>query len=404
MPSLSRAARFLLCGLLITAAASCSSSKSATTASSGGSSPIKVGLICSCSGVPGFSQFAVPTEQSFQAWVQSTNASGGIAGHQVQLIYKDDTTNPSTSATDAQSLLSDGVVAIIDATTIDASWSKAAIAAKVPVVGGDSINATFDTSPDFYAEGQTNATTLDGIVAAAKAGGAKNIGILYAAEAPSAAAAAPLLKTAGAAAGIPEIYSAAISASAPNYTAQCIAAKQDGVTSLFIGDVASVADSVATDCARQGYNPIYVTEGAGFSMVQATSPAISKNLWTEYPDIPFWVNEPAVKAFNSAIDKYFPGVRENNSVFNEDGFMGWVSGVLLAGGLKAGDLTKNEAPSAAELAKGLAALRNDTLSGLAPPLTFTAGQVNHQNCFFVGHVQNGTPVLDNKGIAECVKS
>jgi glycosyltransferase involved in cell wall biosynthesis len=64
--------------------------------------------------------------------------------------------------------------------------------------------------------------------------------------------------------GIPVTYDAEIAATAPNYTAQCVAAKQQGVQSVFIGDASVVIVHFATDCAVQGYTPTYVTEGAGF--------------------------------------------------------------------------------------------------------------------------------------------
>ena len=43
-----------------------------------------------------------------------------------------------------------------------------------------------------------------------------------------------------------------IAAAAPNYTAQCVAAKQAGVTAVFIGDSTSVIARVAQDCDKQG--------------------------------------------------------------------------------------------------------------------------------------------------------
>ena len=45
----------------------------------------------------------------------------------------------------------------------------------------------------------------------------------------------PLIKTAGQSVGVPVVYSASIAATAPNYTAQCVAAKQAGVSAIFIG-------------------------------------------------------------------------------------------------------------------------------------------------------------------------
>ncbi len=378
-----------------------SQSSSGSSAAQASGAPIKVGEICSCSGEPGFSQFSVPSQQAIKAWANSVNASGGINGHPVQLIADDDGTNPGTSVSDAQTLISDHVVAIIDDTTLVQAWAPAVEAANIPVVGSYTINAPFDSSPDFYAEGQTNQTTLQAIVAVAKEAGAKNIGNMYCAEAPICAQSVPFMRAAGKAAGVPDVYDASISATAPNFAAQCLAAKQAGVTALFIGDASAVDDHVAADCSQQGFDPVYVTEAAGFGLNQASAAGISKNLWSQYPDFPFWVNTPAVQAFNSTMDKYFPGVRENNNVFTEDAFMSWIAAKLLEDGLKAG-VTSGSTPSASQLTSGLDSLKGDTVGGLAPPLTFTAGQPHHVNCYFVAHIQNGTPVLANNGKATCV--
>ncbi len=379
--------------------ASFASSKSTKAAST----PIKVGEICSCSGVPGFSQFSVPSQEVVKAWAKSVNASGGINGHPIQLIAEDDGTNPGTSYSDAKTLIADHVVAIIDDTTLVDSWASLAEQAKIPVVGNYTINTPFDTSPDFYAEGQTNSTTLQAVVDVAKFAGAKTIGNMYCAEAPVCAQSVPFVESAGKALHVPDVFNAAISATAPNYTAPCVAAKQAGVRALFIGDAAAVDNRVAANCAQQGFEPIYVTEGAGFDMSQASAPAISKNLWSQYPDIPFWVNSPAVKTFNRVMDKYFPGVRTNTGLFTEDAFMDWVSGKLLQAGIQAGGLTARGTPSASEVTKGLESLHNDTLGGLAPPLSFPAGKPHPQTCFYIGRIQSGHPALANHGRPICLK-
>ena len=98
--------------------------------------PIKVGFLCSCSGTFGY--IGVGMYDVYQTWVKTVNASGGINGHPVHVIYEDDALNPTTAETDAQDVLSDGVVAIVDASALDSIWEKTVAAAKVPVVGARS--------------------------------------------------------------------------------------------------------------------------------------------------------------------------------------------------------------------------------------------------------------------------
>jgi branched-chain amino acid transport system substrate-binding protein len=391
------------------ATGSSATSQSATSQSATGQSapsstgvPIKVGEICACSGIPGLSQFDVPEQQAVKAWADSVNASGGIDGHPVQVIADDDAGNPGNSILKAQALISAHVVAIIDDTPLVQTWSSAVEAANVPVVGSQSVNPPFDTSPDFYAEGQTQQSSTQAVVAVAKAAGATNIADWYCAEAPICSETVSNMKADGKAAGVPDVYSASISAVAPNYTAQCVAARQDHVASVILGVAAVTADRIAADCAQQGFNPIYVADAAGFGLNQASAPVISKDLWGEYPNLPFWANTPAVQAFNTAMDKYFPGVRENTNLFTEDAFEGWISGRLLQTGIQSGGLTPGATPSSAELTKGLDSLKNETLGGLAPPLTFAAGKAHPINCYFEGRISDGTPVLENNGKPTCV--
>ncbi len=145
--------------------------------------------------------------------------------------------------------------------------------------------------------------------------------------------------------GVPETYSASIAATAPNYTAQCVAAQQAHTTALFIGDTTPPIEKVGEDCSTQGYNPIYVTEGAGFSMAQASTPGLKKNLWSEYNLYPFWSNAPQVQAMNTALDKYYPGLRENTVSFSEGSVLGWTDGLLLNDAVKAGGLTTSATPA-----------------------------------------------------------
>jgi branched-chain amino acid transport system substrate-binding protein len=170
---------------------------------------------------------------------------------------------------------------------------------------------------------------------------------------------------------------------------------------MFITDAAFVMTRVGTDCARQGYNPRYVIDGEVYSMALASSPAFKNNLLGEFPDLPFFANTPAVQAFNSAMDKYYPGVRENVNVMNQDAFMAWVSGELLVDAIKAGGLTASGTPSAAEVTQGLQSLKGDTVGGLTPPLTYAAGQAHHVDCWFTAHMLNGVPTVENNNQVTC---
>ncbi len=378
------------------------SGQSATTTAAAQTSaaPIKVGLICSCSGAVG--AILLPEAEVYKAWVNTVNASGGINGHQIHLTTEDDASNPGTSASEAQTLVSDGVDAIADDTVFDQTWAATVQKANIPVVGEDASEAPFYTNPDFYPEAQTNDSSVPAVVATAKLAGATNLATFYCAEAPSCQELVGAMKTDAQTQGVPVLLSEEIALSAPNFTAQCVAAQQKHVSAVAVFDASPPIARVGQDCDRQGYDPIYLTEGEGFYPVLFTAPGIKKNLWSEYNDLPYWVtSNPSVQAMDAAVDKYYPGLRNNVNEWNEGAAEGWPSGLLLEDAVKAGGLTASDTPSAAEVVKGLESLKGDTLDGWAPPLTYAAGKTHSIDCWFTARVQNGTPSLENGGKVSC---
>ncbi len=248
----------------------------------------------------------MPVRDVYTSWVKNRNASGGINGHPVQLTVKDDAATPGTSVSDVQSLISSGVDAIADMSIVDEPWATTVQKAGIPVVGIDVTETPYYQNPDFYPEGQTDNSSTYSAVAVAKSAGATNMGYLYCSESVSCAEGAPLVKAAGKQLGVPVVYSAEVAMSAPNYTAQCVAAQQAHVTSIFIGDSPSILARVANDCAQQGYNPIWIEEGEGQSP-QLFSGAISKNLWAEFNDIPFYANTPSGAGHERSRGQVLPG-------------------------------------------------------------------------------------------------
>ncbi len=373
---------------------------SAKSASAHGA-PIKIGVICSCSG-PFAADIAAAADVS-RAWAKSLNASGGIDGHKVQLIVDDDGSNPGTSAADLRALVADHVDVIVDETILDAAWASAAQAANVPVVGGNFSGTPYYTNPDFYPSGQTNDSIVYANVVTAKKAGAKTLADFYCAEAPQCAQSVPLIRAAGAQLGVRDVADASISATAPNYTAQCVAAQQAHAQALFIGDSASIIVRVGADCTKQGYDPAYITEGTGFSTLLSSAPGTRTNLWSDYPILPFFANKAPVKAMDKVVDRYYPGLRNNPNNWSEYAAQAWTAGLLIQDAVKASGLGPHGTPSAAEIRKGLDSLKGDTLDGWSPPLTFKAGKPHPVDCWFTARVHNGQASLVDGGKLTCEK-
>jgi branched-chain amino acid transport system substrate-binding protein len=102
-----------------------------------------------------------------------------------------------------------------------------------------------------------------------------------------------------------------------------------GATSL--ADFYCVIARVASDCSQQGYNPVYVTEGTGFTNQALTAPGLKDSLWSSYPILPYFSTASAVTAMNTVIDQYYPGLRQNgNDTWSEAATQAWTAGLLLA--------------------------------------------------------------------------
>jgi branched-chain amino acid transport system substrate-binding protein len=325
-----------------------------------------------------------------QAWQKSVDASGGLNGHPVDLTEMDNGSNPGTAATNAQKMISANVAAIIDLDILDAVWQKPVSAAKIPVIGGNFSSPPFYTDTNWYPSGQTNDSITYAVVATAKQAGAKNLAQLYCAESVQCQESVPLIKADGQSLGVPDVYNASIAATAPNYTAQCVAAKQAGVTAIFIGDSTSVIARVAEDCNAQGYNPIYITEGTGFTNQALTTPGLKDHLWSPYPILPYFSTQPAVTAMNTVLDKYYPGITQNSNTWSEFAVQAWTAGLLVAQAVKNAGVTAGDTVSSADITKGLDMVSNQTLGGFSPSLTFTAGQAHPVDCWYTGRVQGGT--------------
>jgi branched-chain amino acid transport system substrate-binding protein len=382
-------------------AASGTTAANQSTHTAASATPVKVGLVCSCTGTELAGTVAAGAEVA-QAWAKSVNASGGIGGHPVDLTLKDDHSAPGNSLIAAQSLIAAHVDAILDLTTYDSTWASAASAANIPVIDGDSVSPMFYQDPDFYSSGQTLDALVESNMVTAKLAGASNLAEFYCAESPSCGGQALLANVAASKrVGVPIIYTASVAATAPNYTAQCLAAEQAGVKGLFIADSAAVFIRVAEDCAQQGFHPIYVESGLGYTTQVATTPELANNLWAPFTVIPFFADISGVQHMDSVVDQYYPGLRSNPNSWSEGAVQSWTGTLLLAKAVAASGVAATATITAADVVRGLNSLTNETLGGMTPPLTFTAGKPHPVDCWFVGRVENGKPVVADNGKLSC---
>jgi branched-chain amino acid transport system substrate-binding protein len=139
----SRRGALLAAATISVAIAACGSSPS-TTSSASGSSPIKVGMIAPLTGA--FAPLGEGDEQGAELAVSQINAAGGIDGHKIDLIIKDDKTDPTQSIIDFQALQGDGVSAVLGSAVSDSARATAPKAeqAQIPYISLSPVDQTVD--------------------------------------------------------------------------------------------------------------------------------------------------------------------------------------------------------------------------------------------------------------------
>jgi len=365
-----------------------SGSGSAASAVSGSSlqgKPIVVGMICSCTGPE--SAAVGNTSQVIQAWAKSVNAGTGINGHPIKVITMDDQQNPATSLQDAKQLVQqDHIVALVgESSFVDASFAPYMASAGVPVIGGSNYEASFQSNPDFFPSGGQQISGLVGQFALAKQAGKKTLGTIYCAESPVCAQLVPVADGVAPLYGL-KSYTAKISATSPSFTAPCLAAKSAGVNAMFVADNSPVVLRFVAACAQQGYTPQQVSSTQTATGAWLTDSTLNGALLTSLDANAYDTSTPAIATFQSALKKYAPGAIAGNSFSGEE-INPWSGGVLFQAAAKAAHLTPSSTP--ADVKKGLYALKNETLGGLAPPLNFSPGKPAFVPCWFSEQVKGG---------------
>jgi branched-chain amino acid transport system substrate-binding protein len=364
--------------------AATSSRSTSTSAAAPAGAAIKVGFICSCSG-PQASLLA-GSEKVAQAWADSVNASGGINGHPVKLFADDDGEDPAKGLQDAKALVEqDHVIAIVgEISEIDGAWVPWVVSQGIPIVGGASGNPAQATSPGVFPSGSTLLAITVGTIAEAK--GKTNFGVMYCAETPVCAQFVPLATGVGKLFGL-KVTATSISATAPSYAAPCLKFKSAGVDALLVGDNGPVVQRVVAACSQQGYAPLEVTTEAATTSTMLNDSQLAGTLAAGGNANPFDSSSPAVKEFQAAVQKYYPGLLASAG-YTQDDFYAWTGGKLFEAAAKAANIGPTSTP--AEVETGLYSLKNETLGGIAPPLTYTKGKPFFTPCWFSAKIENGT--------------
>jgi branched-chain amino acid transport system substrate-binding protein len=343
--------------------------------------PIKIGTIGSYSGSQASSQAGA--EKVLKAFVQSTNDAGGINGHRLDLVVKDIGDNVAGGLAAAKDLVEqEKVVAIVgESDNADTTWASYIAGTGVPVIGGLSINLPFVTNPDFFPAGTNVLALVYGMLVEAKKLGDK-FGFLYCAESPQCASAVPLVQGIGQVLGLKVPVAIKVSGSAPDYTAVCQQLKDSGVQSYQVANGSAVVVRIATACAKAGVKAKTLNTDGAATMSWTREPALDGTLLSEavFPFTSSGGAGPA--AYQALLAKYLPDLGDLNG---PNAAYSYVAGVLFSHAAKAA----GDSVTPASLKKALYTIKNETLGGLTPPLTFVEGKPTAVNCYFVMGLNGG---------------
>jgi branched-chain amino acid transport system substrate-binding protein len=325
-----------------------------------------------------------------EAWADWVNAHGGVDGHHIDLIVKDDTTVPATALSDVEQLVQqDHIIALVGETSTATQAIEAYLHQQgIPVIGGlPSTVAGFGVDADWYPASTQNSALLQADVLIAKAAGANHVADFACAESPTCAAGAQGLSAFAKKRGLPFYYSI-VSSTLPNYDAPCLAAKAAGANAIVVESGANVQIQLAKSCVAEGWKPLEVAYGSNVISSELSVPDLNGLLSSE-PDLPFSdTTNPQMKTFQAALKKYAPQAALGGEFSGESSVLAWASGELFAAAATSGKLGNH--PTAKQVENAMYTLpKNFTDGGLNPPLTFVKNEPTVVSCYFTLGIKNG---------------
>ena len=300
-----------------------------------------------------------------QLWVRYINWNGGLNGRRVELFVYDDGGDPARHRSQVQEAV-ERRRAIAFLTNTETLTGHASVdylnAKRVPVVGGDGGETWAHSSPMYFIPmANAESWTKTFVPSVAKPVGKTKLGSLICVEAAYCDDADRAVAQQAKPNGFEHVYRARASLAQPDFTAECLAARNAGVEVFYVIEDQNSLGRLATSCNRQGFRPTYATIGPIAVEAQKDEPLMD-GLRSSSNVFPYFQSgTPATDEFQQAFRRYGGGTPPRQGIA-----VGWTAGKLLEKAAR----QLPEPPTSGALLAGLWTIRNDTLGGLAPPLTF----------------------------------
>lgn len=331
-----------------------------------------------------------------RAWVDDINAHGGIGGRQVALISVDPADSSGIAA--ARMLVDEKhVVAIVGYTDPTVStWGPYVAANNVPVIGGLPIDLIATSNPDFFPIGSNIFAAAYGMVAKAKTLGPR-LGLLYCAENTQCQGVQQLLEFLGGSLGVELAASAKVATTgATDYTDACQALIDGNVQSYTVAADGPVVVKIADRCASMGLDARFVATGGTVRTLYLDSPSLDGALIAD-STAPFVDDSvPATRKYQDLI--------ADLDLFGLNGpvtFYTYASFELFKKAVENAAVPNGEAVTSEDLRNGLYQMKEETLGGITPPLTFERGKPTLVNCYFTMSVSDGQFVTPHGLETDC---
>jgi branched-chain amino acid transport system substrate-binding protein len=369
--------------LALVAAACGSSTKSAgstgdttgTTAKPATGSPLKIGWVGTITSASGVN--VQGGKDTLDAWVQSTNASGGISGHPVEAVYADDKGDPAVGLAGVKDLVENQhVIAIVGsyASATDQTWAPYVLSKRIPVVNGYGGDALPFTNPMFYFVGGSVIANTWGQMKSASVAGAKKVSVVLCTEVAACASAQPLFTKNAQSVGLEMVSNVLASGTQASYTAECLQAKKAGAEAV----AAFINLTVfARDCTRQGFKPIYINADLlpSLQTLKAT-PEITTVTGSAEAWPCFDQSIPGSADMYAALKQYHSGwtkTGKDYALSTSDICVAWAGGMEFKKAIENAAVTESATVTNEDVIKGLAMFKNEDLGGLAANVSFSDG-------------------------------
>lgn len=354
--------------------------------------PIVIGQTGVFSGVIGQSTGGI--RSGLAAWAAMINKAGGLACHPIQLFQMDDGSDPSRTAANTQTLIEQKkAVAIVGANVpvTTAAFRSVIAKFKVPAIGGDLVTPDWNEDPLMFPQGGTAyATNLGGVKAMAQLTGKKKVGIAYCVEASACQYVAKSIQDpkGSADAGIQVVTVQQISLTQTDFTSTCQNMKNAGAEAIATAMDSASLTRLARSCAAIGYEvPIWAVSLSISSSLVSDKQLNKIGLFAGAPNSPFMlINTAAEKEFQQSLTNFVPG-----AIPDAPTMAGWAAGKLFQAAIEGlGTAARTQALTSARVMDGVWSLKNETLGGLAPPLTYPKGKPTPAvNCFYAFKMSGG---------------